>query len=87
MLACNLGPPLALPSVIDRRWKTEQQEFWLHKPSGEVWAVKKRDGKIIAVAGPITREDAEPELLDYFVYDARDCEWVIKRLEEFIRLP
>ena len=65
---------------------TEQHEFWLHKPSGEVWAVKQR-GKVIAVAGPISREDAEPELLDYFVYDARDCHWVTKRLEEFSRLP
>jgi hypothetical protein len=66
---------------------TEQHEFWVHKPSGEVWAVKHRGGKIIAVAGPISREDAEPELLDYFVYDARDCHWVTKRLEEFSRLP
>jgi len=51
--------------------------------SGAIWAVKHRDGKIIAVAGPISPKDLDPELLQYLVYVVRDREWVDESRDDF----
>ena len=62
------------------------REFWLHKPSGRVWAVEVEDGEVVGVAGPVRARDTDPVLLDHLPYDSRDVPWVTRNRREFVRL-
>lgn len=62
------------------------REFWLHDSTGYVWALEIDSGdRVIAAAGPLTKRDADPLLLDYLVYKATDVAWIVRRRGEFTR--
>jgi len=63
------------------------REFWLHRPTGYVWALQlDRAGRVTAAAGPLAKPDAEPLLLDYFLYKSTDVPWIERHGPEFVRL-
>ena len=63
------------------------REFWLHDPTGYIWALETdRAGQVIAAAGPLVRADAEPLLLDYFLYKPTDVPWIVRHRLEFTRV-
>jgi hypothetical protein len=61
-------------------------EFWRHSATGEVWAVRLRDGVVVARAGPLHRDDARPEYLDSLDYTAEGAEAVESAREEYMLL-
>ena len=63
------------------------REFWLHVPTGYVWAVEiDSSGRLIAAAGPLAKRDTEPLLLDYLVYKPGDVAWIVRHRPEFTRV-
>lgn len=38
-------------------------EFWRHRETGEVWAVKLHDGVVVACSGPLHHDDIDPDFL------------------------
>lgn len=61
------------------------REYWLHKPTGRMWAVEVVDGTVRAAGGPLAVEDAAPELLDHLPYDRGEAPWINRAREEFVR--
>ena len=59
-------------------------EYWQHRATGEVWAVKMTDGRLAGVAQIAPREVNE-ELLPYLHYST-DIAEVDKRLDDFRRI-
>jgi len=64
-----------------------RREFWLHKPSGRVWAVElNTDGDVVTTAGPLDPKDADPAALDHMPFDGRYVGWISHYRAEFTRL-
>lgn len=83
---------LKQPNEEDRRHRDASpnviREFWLHAPSGYVWALEiDSAGRVIGAAGPLTKRDADPLILDYFLYKATDVPWIVRDRLQFTRLP
>jgi len=63
------------------------REFWLHRPTGYVWALESdRADRLIAAAGPLAVNDAAPALLDYLLYRAREVPWIVRHRLDFVQL-
>ncbi len=43
-------------------------EFWRHAETGEIWAVRLRDGVVVACSGPLHGDDIDPDFLDALDY-------------------
>lgn len=62
------------------------REYWLHKPTGRMWAMEIRNGSVVAAAGPLAAEYAVPGLLDYLTYVRSEAIWINRRRNEFVRV-
>jgi len=60
-------------------------EYWQHRASGEVWAVKLNDGRVIG-ATRLSQADVNQDLLPYLTYRADDLADFQKRQDEFRRI-
>jgi hypothetical protein len=60
-------------------------EYWQHRVTTEVWAVKLRDGEPIG-ATRIARADVQSELLPHLPYRADDLADLQKREDDFKRI-
>lgn len=64
-------------------------EYWQHRTSGEVYAVRLRDGQPTGVCGPLDHEDyrTETELLvdrlREYEYDPEDADWIGTEADNF----
>ena len=68
---------------------TTVYEYWQHRATGEVWAVKLRDGRVIGAAqlGPGDVNDyLLPHLLPYLRYQTYDLEGLEKGRDNFTRI-
>jgi len=43
-------------------------EFWRHPETGEVWAVKLRNGIVVAACGPLHHDEIDHEFLEDLDY-------------------
>ena len=62
------------------------REFWLHVPTGRLWAVESRDGVVVAAAGPLEAADVHPRLLDHLMFFRSDADRVNAHRHDFIPL-
>ena len=60
-------------------------EYWQHRATGEVWAVKLSDGTVIG-ATEIGRQDVHEELLPHLAYRATDIEQPAQKRGEFRKI-
>jgi len=60
-------------------------EYWQHRATGAVWAVKLRDGKVIGAA-EIGRADVSEEILPYLSYPPTDAAQLDKQRDDFRRI-
>ncbi|MBI2217339.1 MAG: hypothetical protein HYU51_08585 [Candidatus Rokubacteria bacterium] len=58
--------------------------YWLHAPSGFVWAVQVVDREILCAAGPLLVSEADADILPYLDYSVRDGAWVREHWTEFV---
>ena len=87
--ALATSPLLEHPDEESRRHaaRSTLREFWLHQPTGYVWALESdRAGRVIAASGPLAVSDAVPALLDYLLYRAREVPWIVRHRQEFTAL-
>lgn len=61
-------------------------EFWRHGPTGDVRAVKLRDGVVVACTGPLHHDDIEPDFLEGLDYGEEDSAAVEAAREEYAPL-
>jgi hypothetical protein len=59
-------------------------EFWQHRTTGDVWAVKLSDGRVVGVT-EIRRDDVNSELLPHLPYRTTDAANFEKRRDDFRR--
>ena len=60
-------------------------EYWQHRATGEVWAVKVSVGRVLG-ATQISRADMNEELLPYLAYRRDDAADLEKRQDDFKRV-
>jgi hypothetical protein len=60
-------------------------EYWQHRATGEIWAVKLRDGRLLG-ATQLSRADVTRELLPYLTYRTDDLSNIEKRQDDFKRI-
>jgi hypothetical protein len=60
-------------------------EYWQHRATAEVWAVKLRDGRLIGAA-QIGPRDVDEELLPHLRYQTYDLDLLEKRRDDFRRI-
>jgi hypothetical protein len=60
-------------------------EYWQHRATGDVWAVKLRDGEVLGAA-EIGRQDVHEELLPYLSYRPTDASQLDKERDDFKRI-
>ena len=60
-------------------------EYWQHRATGDVWAVKLNDGRVVG-ATQIPRQDVHEELLPYLAYLPTDVEQLDKQPDDFRRI-
>ena len=60
-------------------------EYWQHRATGEVWAVKVKDEKVIG-ATEIGQPDVHKELLPYLAYRSTDIDQLVKDPDDFKRI-
>jgi|SRR5215813_46395 len=60
-------------------------EYWQHRATGEVWAIKLNDGRVVGAA-QIARNDVSAELLPYLAYRIDDVADFEKRRDDFTRI-
>jgi hypothetical protein len=69
------------------KMKKYEYQFWQHRSSGEVYAVRLVEGKVVSAVGPLYYEEAQNTPLDayeYLDYDAIDGgTWVEENRDEF----
>jgi hypothetical protein len=58
--------------------------YWIHGPSGFVWAVELIDDVVVCAAGPLLVSEADPDILPYLDYSLRDGAWVREHRGEFV---
>jgi hypothetical protein len=61
-------------------------EFWRHGPTGEVWAVKLKDGIVVACAGPLHYDDIDSDFLDSLDYGEDGAAAIEASREEYVPL-
>jgi hypothetical protein len=59
-------------------------EYWRHRPTGEIWAVRLVNGAVIGACGPLADSYVTRELLHYLPYSQRDATWVKESLSGFV---
>jgi len=64
---------------------TTAYEYWQHRASGEVWAVKLRDGEVVG-ATEIGRADVHEEILPHLLYRSTEADQLTKQRENFERI-
>jgi hypothetical protein len=64
---------------------TNVYEYWQHRATGDVWAVKLRDEKVIG-AVEIRGTDVNEELLPYLTYPPTDAGQLEKQRDDFVRI-
>jgi len=57
-------------------------EYWQHRATGDIWAVKLNDGRVVGVT-EIRRDDVHRELLPYLPYRATDAAQFEKSRADF----
>lgn len=60
-------------------------QYWQHRATGEVWAVKLRDGRVVGAAD-MSPTDVNPELLPYLPYCAAEAATLEGQRREFRRI-
>jgi len=60
-------------------------EFWQHRATGDVWAVKLSQGRVVG-ATQISRADVTAELLPYLAYRSDDVADLQKQPRDFRRI-
>lgn len=60
-------------------------EYWQHRATGDIWAVKLRDGKVVGAA-EIGRGDVHDEILPYLSYRPTEAAPLDKRRNDFRRI-
>jgi hypothetical protein len=63
-----------------------QSEYWLHRPTGFVWAVTLENDAVQSAAGPLEVCHADPELLAFLDYSHADGCWITAHRCEFRRV-
>jgi len=58
-------------------------EFWRHHETGEVLAVKLRDGVVVGYAGPLHHDDIDPSYLEDLDYVEDGADRIEKTRELF----
>jgi hypothetical protein len=58
-------------------------EYWIHEPSGLVWAVQFKDDALACVAGPLYAGEADVDILTYLDYSRQDLPWIEEHRDEF----
>jgi hypothetical protein len=61
-------------------------EFWRHEPTGDVRAVKLRDGIVVACTGPLHHDDVNPDFLEALDYVAEGSAEVEAARDEYALL-
>jgi hypothetical protein len=60
--------------------------YWVHTPTGYVWAVEvEADGDIVSAAGPLLATEAAPEVISHLIFDTRDVAWIKHNWQHFMR--
>jgi len=77
-LECDFDPKLTI------RVEPEYQ-YWQHRRSGEVWAVRLEGGRVTGACGPLPRREATPANLAYMHYDddPDTTAWVRRQSDDF----
>jgi hypothetical protein len=57
-------------------------EYWQHRATGDLWAVKLNDGRVVGVT-EIRRDDVDRELLPYLPYRTIDAAHFEKSRDDF----
>lgn len=54
-----------------------EYNFWRHRNSGEVYAIRTDNGKVIGCCGPLAYDEVNASDLPYYYYDdnPEDAEW------------
>jgi hypothetical protein len=60
-------------------------EYWQHRATGDVWAVKLDDGRVAGIT-EIRRDDVNGELLPYLPYRMTDAAQFEKSRDDFRRV-
>lgn len=60
-------------------------EYWRHRTTGEIWAVRLVNAAVIGACGPLEDSYVTRELLHYLPYSQRDAAWVKESLSGFDR--
>jgi hypothetical protein len=60
-------------------------EYWQHRETGAVWAVKLVDGRLVG-AIDLYQRDVDQELLTYLPYRAIEARSIDKQREKFRRI-
>jgi hypothetical protein len=60
-------------------------EYWQHRVTAEIWAVKVSVGRVLGAA-QISRADVNEELLPYLAYRTDDIADLEKRQDDFKRI-
>ena len=66
--------------------KKSEYQFWRHNKSGELYAVKLVEGRVVSAVGPLYYEEAQTPLdeYEYLDHDAvDDGAWVEEHRDEF----
>ncbi len=72
------------PYEIKVQNKDIDYQFWVHNPSGEVFAIRfDNDGNIDGVYGPVYYEEIKEGLLPDFDYTNEDIEWIKENYNSF----
>jgi hypothetical protein len=60
-----------------------EYQFWTHRTSGEVWAVRLVDGKVDGSCGPLRYDERNVPLNEY-EYDHEDDDWFAEYADQFV---
>ena len=64
---------------------TTVYEYWQHRATGDIWAVKLTDGRLVG-ATEIGRQDVHGDLLPYLAYRTADADQLDKQRDDFRRI-
>ena len=59
-----------------------EYQYWVHKRSGETYAVEIVNGQVVGACGPLYYEDYQTDMTE-FEYDKEDGEWVQNNKNDF----
>ena len=58
-------------------------EYWLHRPTGQLWAVKITGGQVHGACGPLDPKEVTPAVLPHLWFHFRDVPWIRKQYHAF----